>query len=76
MEITVVQDKSNENYLFVAVEHTGADTFKKMFTPARVKVEEWGQENGYGSIVPYFESLAGGTDTISVFNVSFISFIK
>lgn len=76
MVASVVQDKTEENYLFVAVEHPATKLYSEILPKARLAVEDWGQKNGYGSVVPYFESLAGGSETVSVFSVSFISFVK
>lgn len=77
MDTTIVQDKDNEYYLFVAVEADKPHALhSEMLTPARIALEAWGQENGYGSIIPYFEALAGGNENITVFTVSFVSFTK
>lgn len=76
MEAVVVQDKIEPNYLLVGVEHPVKAKYNKILPKARLAAEDWGQKNGYGSIIPYFESLAGGNDTVTVFSVSFISFIR
>lgn len=78
MEITIVQDKDNEYSLHVAVdvEDNRELTFTQVLAPVRLELEKWGQANGYGSIIPYVESLAGGNEHITVFVVSFVSFTK
>lgn len=77
MDVTIVQDKKDLGYIYVAVESEKPHTlWSEMLHPARLAIEEWGQENGYGSVIPYFEELAGGNDFISVFHTSFISFTK
>lgn len=76
MVAVVEQDKVEPNYLFVGVEHPERASYSEILPKARLAVEDWGQKNGYGSVIPYFESLAGGNDVVTVFNVSFVSFVK